>query len=82
MGNGVIPIDMYTTMLRGWTTTFIEHMLPACYCLFGVKHFFNYCYVRLKMRDLKGMDERLLPSKDEPLTLNIDKVMAMYVYLK
>ena len=49
------------------------------YCLFGVKKyiFFYFIFHALFGMLLKGMGERFLLSKDEPITPDIDGVMAL-----
>ena len=58
----------------------VKVTLWLTYCLFGVKKyiFFLFSFFRaLFGMLLKGMGERFLLSKDEPLTPNIDGVMAL-----
>ena len=50
--------------------------LRPAVCL-GSRHVFQLFFVSRGVF-LKGMDDRFLLSKDEHLTLNIDKVMVMY----
>ena len=54
-----------------------ERISVRTYCLFGVKNFFYFHFYALFGVLLKGMGERFLLSKDEPLTPDIDGVMAL-----
>ena len=65
-----------TTFADGRHTLYVK----CKYCLFGVKKYiflFSFYYALFGML-LKGMGERFLLSKDEPLTPDIDGVMALY----
>merc|ERR1711966_504211 len=54
---------------------------PQPYCLFGVNYFFPYFHFYALFGMLsKGIGERFLLSKDEPLTPNIDGVVALWIF--
>ena len=53
---------------------------PDCYyCLFGTNNIIFHCFRFNVLFDMlrKGMVESSILSKDEPLTPNIDKLMAV-----
>ena len=52
--------------------------LSGAYCIFGVNYFFSIFNFNVSIgMSLKGMVERSLLFKDEPLTHKIDKVMLV-----